>query len=363
ATRVRPSMLKRSAALRRLKETAQLMTDRRLPDLAEQLALAGPHQLRAEPFLQAMGLQGQDDIGQTARALEDAFRACVELAVDQALLRHRSALAFSSLARRCQALVHRQLSRIDHLESVETDPQRLADLFELDHLATQARRICENLSALAGTQPGRRWTAPVRLIDVLYAASSEVAHYRRIELTSVPDCSVAGPVAGDLIHLLAELLENALTFSPPQTSVEVTAHALSDGRVLIEIHDEGIGMSPEELTRANERLASPPTVAGLDGLRLGLDVACRFGARQAIRMQLRPSDRGGTTALVMLPVGASDTPGSTTAAHQNLAVTTAGLFGDEPPGQGQYLQEPHESPAPTLHLFTICDSGGLFIEG
>ncbi|MFD8050155.1 ATP-binding protein [Streptomyces chartreusis] len=362
ATTVRPSVLKRSAALRQLKEAAMLMADLRIPELAEQLALDSPQELQAAPFLPPIGLQSHDDIGQAARAIEAVQRACVELAVDQALLRQKTTRALSHLARRNQALIHRLLTRIDELEAVETDPQRLSRLFELDHLATQMSRACESLFAFTGTPSGRRPARPVALRDVLRAAASEVEDYERIELTAVPACSVAAAVANDLVHLLAELLENALVFSPPGTQVEATAHALPDRRVLIEIHDSGIGMSNEDLSMVNQRLATPPAAANIDGLRLGLDVACRLGARHAIRMQLRPSDRGGTTALVMLPAGTSDAPGGTRTRHPNLAVTMASLFGAELPLQEEPLRDPQDHPAPTLHLFTICDSGGLFIE-
>ncbi|MGJ3561007.1 ATP-binding protein [Streptomyces sp. INA 01156] len=164
------------------------------------------------------------------------------------------------------------------------------------------RRNGENLLVLAGEEPGRRWTRPVPLVDVLRAAASEVEQYERIELTAVPTTQVAGRVVNDLVHLLAELLENATSFSSPQTKVKVTGHALPDGRVLIEIHDTGIGLSPEDLAAINERLASPPTVDVSVSRRMGLFVVGRLSQRHGIRIQLRPSDSGGTTALVMLPV-------------------------------------------------------------
>ena len=209
---------------------------------------------------------------------------------------------FTNLSRRRQGLIQRQLSLISELESREADPDQLSSLFKLDHLATRMRRNGENLLVLAGEEPGRRWTRPVPLVDVLRAAASEVEQYERIELTSVPATEVAGRVVNDLVHLLAELLENATSFSSPQTKVKVTGHALPDGRVLIEIHDTGIGLSPEDLAAINERLASPPTVDVSVSRRMGLFVVGRLSLRHGIRIQLRPSDSGGTTALVMLPV-------------------------------------------------------------
>jgi hypothetical protein len=209
---------------------------------------------------------------------------------------------FTNLSRRSQGLIQRQLSLISELESREADPDQLSSLFKLDHLATRMRRNGENLLVLAGEEPGRRWTRPVPLVDVLRAAASEVEQYERIELAAVPSTEVAGRVVNDLVHLLAELLENATSFSSPQTKVKVTGHALPDGRVLIEIHDTGIGLSPEDLAAINERLASPPTVDVSVSRRMGLFVVGRLSQRHGIRIQLRPSDSGGTTALVMLPV-------------------------------------------------------------
>ncbi|MFJ3421902.1 ATP-binding protein [Streptomyces sp. NPDC086082] len=360
ATRVRPTLLKRSAALRQLKEAAQLMTERQLPELTQQLALPLTTDIPVDHYLQAIGLQGDDDVAQAARALEVAQRACVELAVGHALLRQRSVSMMATFARRCQALLHRQLNRISELESAEDDPQRLDALFELDHLARLARRTCDNLLTLADPQTNDPGKPPERLVDVLAAAASEVEDHQRIMLISVPAASLHGVVVNDLVHLLAELLENALTFSPPHTTVKVTGHALPDGRMLIEIEDQGLGMTEQTFFEVNQRLASPPSLDDHGGNRFGLDLACRLGARHAIRMQLRPSGCGGVTALVMLPVGVCGEPASTPAHYQHLALTAEGLFGTKP--LVEELTELPYVPAPVKHLFTICDSGGLFIE-
>ena len=247
-------------------------------------------------------MHSRDEIGQVAAAFDDVHREAVRLAAEQALLRGNVNAMFTNLSRRSQGLIQRQLSLISELESREADPDQLSSLFKLDHLATRMRRNGENLLVLAGEEPGRRWTRPVPLVDVLRAAASEVEQYERIELTSVPATEVAGRVVNDLVHLLAELLENATSFSSPQTKVKVTGHALPDGRVLVEIHDTGIGLSPEDLAAINERLASPPTVDVSVSRRMGLFVVGRLSQRHGIRIQLRPSDSGGTTALVMLPV-------------------------------------------------------------
>ncbi|MCD7444150.1 nitrate- and nitrite sensing domain-containing protein [Streptomyces lincolnensis] len=287
-------------SLRRLQESANKVAQDRLPELVKQLSESDPQDV--DTSVESVGVHSRDEIGQVAAAFDDVHREAVRLAAEQALLRGNVNAMFTNLSRRSQGLIQRQLSLISELESREADPDQLSSLFKLDHLATRMRRNGENLLVLAGEEPGRRWTRPVPLVDVLRAAASEVEQYERIELASVPTTEVAGRVVNDLVHLLAELLENATSFSSPQTKVKVTGHALPDGRVLIEIHDTGIGLSPEDLAAINERLASPPTVDVSVSRRMGLFVVGRLSQRHGIRIQLRPSDSGGTTALVMLPV-------------------------------------------------------------
>ncbi|MFJ8193611.1 nitrate- and nitrite sensing domain-containing protein [Streptomyces sp. NPDC096094] len=287
-------------SLRRLEDTATKVAQDRLPELVKQLSETDPQDV--DTSVESVGVHSRDEIGRVAAAFDDVHREAVRLAAEQALLRGNVNAMFTNLSRRSQGLIQRQLSLISELESREADPDQLSSLFKLDHLATRMRRNGENLLVLAGEEPGRRWTRPVPLVDVLRAAASEVEQYERIELSSVPTTEVAGRVVNDLVHLLAELLENATSFSSPQTKVKVTGHALPDGRVLIEIHDTGIGLSPEDLAAINERLASPPTVDVSVSRRMGLFVVGRLSQRHGIRIQLRPSDSGGTTALVMLPV-------------------------------------------------------------
>ncbi|MEV7322189.1 nitrate- and nitrite sensing domain-containing protein [Streptomyces sp. NPDC093970] len=307
-------------SLRRLQETATKVAQDRLPELVKQLSESDPQDV--DTSVESVGVHSRDEIGQVAAAFDDVHREAVRLAAEQALLRGNVNAMFTNLSRRSQGLIQRQLSLISELESREADPDQLSSLFKLDHLATRMRRNGENLLVLAGEEPGRRWTRPVPLVDVLRAAASEVEQYERIELAAVPTTEVAGRVVNDLVHLLAELLENATSFSSPQTKVKVTGHALPDGRVLIEIHDTGIGLSPEDLAAINERLASPPTVDVSVSRRMGLFVVGRLSQRHGIRIQLRPSDSGGTTALVMLPVdvaqgGKKPTPGKPGAPAQS----------------------------------------------
>ncbi|WP_037607641.1 ATP-binding protein [Streptacidiphilus rugosus] len=286
--------------LAKLQETAEDVAEHTLPEMVRKLSESDPQDV--DVSIAPIGIDTTDEIGHVARAFDKVHSQAVRLAAEQALLRGNINAMFTNLSRRSQGLIQRQLSMISELESREADPDQLAQLFKLDHLATRMRRNGENLLVLAGEDPGRRWTRPVPLVDVLRAAASEVEQYERIELASVPTADVAGRVVNDLVHLLAELLENATSFSSPQTRVRVTGHALPDGRVLVEIHDTGIGLSPDDLAEINERLANPPVVDVSVSRRMGLFVVGRLSLRHGIRIQLRPSDSGGTTALVMLPV-------------------------------------------------------------
>jgi signal transduction histidine kinase len=326
-------------SLRRLQDTAQDVAQRRLPELVKHLSESDPQDV--DTSVESIGIQSRDEIGQVAGAFDEVHREAVRLASEQALLRGNVNAMFTNLSRRSQGLIQRQLSLISELESREADPDQLSSLFKLDHLATRMRRNGENLLVLAGEEPGRRWTRPVPLVDVLRAAASEVEQYERIELTSVPAAEVTGRVVNDLVHLLAELLENATSFSSPQTKVRVTGHALPDGRVLIEIHDTGIGLSPEDLADINERLANPPTVDVSVSRRMGLFVVGRLSLRHGIRIQLRPSDSGGTTALVMLPVdvtqGGKQVPGKGRAGAGGPGTASGPGSGPNPNGPGQGL--------------------------
>ncbi|WP_406422213.1 nitrate- and nitrite sensing domain-containing protein [Streptomyces sp. NBC_00842] len=328
-------------SLRRLQDTATRVAQDRLPELVKQLSESDPQDV--DTSVESVGVHSRDEIGQVASAFDDVHREAVRLAAEQALLRGNVNAMFTNLSRRSQGLIQRQLSLISELESREADPDQLSSLFKLDHLATRMRRNGENLLVLAGEEPGRRWTRPVPLVDVLRAAASEVEQYERIELAAVPATEVAGRVVNDLVHLLAELLENATSFSSPQTKVRVTGHALPDGRVLVEIHDTGIGLSPEDLAAINERLASPPTVDVSVSRRMGLFVVGRLSLRHGIRIQLRPSDSGGTTALVMLPVdvahggkqpASKQTPGQQQSAPGGLLAGGNGAGNGNRPGPG-----------------------------
>ncbi|MEV4337970.1 nitrate- and nitrite sensing domain-containing protein [Streptomyces sp. NPDC049590] len=289
-----------SRSMRRLRNAAFGIAEQRLPMLVDQLSRTDPG--RVDTRVEPIPITSKDEIGEVARAFDQVHREAVRLASEQALLRGNINAIFTNLSRRNQSLIEGQLTLITDLENNEADPDQLENLFKLDHLATRMRRNGENLLVLAGEEPGRRWDQPVPLIDVLRAASSEVEQYERIELSGVPEAEIHGRAVTDLVHLLAELLENATTFSSPQTKVRVTATRLPDGRVMIEIHDKGIGLTAEDFADINHKLANPPTVDAAISQRMGLFVVGRLSDRHGIRVQLRPSgEQAGTTSLVMLP--------------------------------------------------------------
>ncbi|MFF1925345.1 nitrate- and nitrite sensing domain-containing protein [Streptomyces sp. NPDC058221] len=289
-----------SRSMRRLRNAAFGIAEQRLPSLVDQLSRTDPG--RVDTRVQPIPINSQDEIGEVARAFDQVHREAVRLAAEQAMLRGNVNAIFTNLSRRNQSLIEGQLTLITDLENNEADPDQLESLFRLDHLATRMRRNGENLLVLAGEEPGRRWNQPVPLVDVLRAASSEVESYERIELSGVPETEIHGQSVTDLVHLLAELLENATTFSSPQTKVRVTATRLPDSRVMIEIHDKGIGLTAEDFADINHKLANPPTVDAAVSQRMGLFVVGRLADRHGIRVQLRPSgEQAGTTSLVMLP--------------------------------------------------------------
>ncbi|MFE6742781.1 sensor histidine kinase [Streptomyces tubercidicus] len=289
-----------SRNMRQLRTAAFGIAEQRLPMLVDQLSRTDPG--RVDTRVQPIPIATTDEIGEVARAFDQVHREAVRLAAEQALLRGNVNAIFTNLSSRNQGLIERQLELITDLENNEADPDQLESLFRLDHLATRMRRNGENLLILAGEEPGRRWNQPVPLVDVLRAAISEVESYERIDLTAVPESEIHGTAVTDLVHLLSELLENATTFSSPQTKVRVAATRLPDGRVMIEIHDKGIGLTPEDFADINHKLANPPSVDAAISQRMGLFVVGRLADRHGIRVQLRPSgEQAGTTSLVMLP--------------------------------------------------------------
>ncbi|WP_433220064.1 nitrate- and nitrite sensing domain-containing protein [Microtetraspora malaysiensis] len=281
-----------------LQHAALELADVRLPNVVDRLRKGEDVDVDAEvPPIQAHGSSEVEDL---AHAFSSVQRTAVEAAVGQAALRRGVNQVFLNLARRKQGLLHRQLTMLDSMQRRASDPESLEDLFRLDHLTTRMRRHAEGLIILSGATPGRAWRKPVAVVDVVRAAIAEVEDYTRITLLPMPSASLVGSAVTDLIHLIAELLENATIFSPPQTRVQVRGELVANGMV-IEVEDRGLGLSPEEYGVINERLATPPEFDLADSDRLGLFVVSRLATRYGISVVLRASPYGGTTAIILVP--------------------------------------------------------------
>ena len=285
--------------LRRLREDALDIAGTRLPDMVRRLSETEGSDESVE--IEPIAVSSTDEIGEVARAFDQVHREAVRLAADEAMLRGNLNAMFVNLSRRSQSLIERQISLIDSLEQGEQDSGRLSSLFRLDHLATRMRRNSENLLVLAGHEASRRWSQPVPLVDVLRAAISEIEQYERVVLNVQPGITIVGQAVNDVVHLVAELVENATTFSPEDTQVYVSGQPLTSGGILLDITDGGVGISDSEMGHANWRLDNPPVVDVGVSRRMGLFVVGRLAARHGVRVRLRHASAGGLTALVWLP--------------------------------------------------------------
>jgi len=285
--------------LRRLRSGALEVAGVRLPETVRRMSDTDGAGVLLD--IEPIDVDSSDEIGEVARAFDQVHREALRLAANEAALRGNVNAMFVNLSRRSQSLVERQIKLIDDLEQGEQDADRLASLFQMDHLATRMRRNSENLLVLAGHDASRRWNQPVALVDVLRAAVSEIEQYERVTLNVQPGIAVRGHAVNDVVHLLAELAENATSFSSAETPVVVAGHLLSSGGVLLDITDQGVGMGAEEMAHANWRLDNPPVVDVAVSRRMGLFVVARLAARHGIRVRLRPATAGGLTALVWLP--------------------------------------------------------------
>ncbi|HEX9030954.1 MAG TPA: nitrate- and nitrite sensing domain-containing protein [Streptosporangiaceae bacterium] len=285
--------------LRRLRAGALDVAGVRLPETVRRMSESDGEGV--PPEVEPIDVDSLDEIGEVARAFDQVHREALRLASNEAALRGNVNAMFVNLSRRSQSLVERQIRLIDELEQGEQDSERLGSLFQMDHLATRMRRNSENLLVLAGHDSSRRWSQPVPLVDVLRAAISEIEQYERVMLNVQPGISVRGPAVNDVVHLIAELAENATSFSSADTPVSVSGHLLSSGGVLLDITDQGVGMGSEEMAHANWRLDNPPVVDVAVSRRMGLFVVARLAARHGVRVRLRPGGGAGLTALVWLP--------------------------------------------------------------
>ncbi|WP_033440766.1 sensor histidine kinase [Saccharothrix sp. NRRL B-16314] len=286
-------------SLRTLRTAALDVAEHRLPTLVAQLRENVAHDITVEP----VPVDTREELGQLARAFDAVHRQAVSSAAEQADLRTGMRNAFINLSRRSQGLVERQLKLMEELERQEENPEQLANLFKLDNLATRMRRNNENLMVLSGSDVARRFTRPVPLGDVLRAAASEIEQYQRVVVQTTPSVEVVGYAAGDLVRLVAELLDNATTFSPPRTQVVVGGRPRPGGGVLVDVVDQGVGMSEEDLAQANRRIALAASEDSGElpvSRQLGLYVVGRLGGRHGIEVMLREQG-DGLRAVVALP--------------------------------------------------------------
>ena len=288
-------------SLRVLRTSALDVAERRLPQTVESVRAGDTPDITVAP----VPLTGRDEVVQVARAFDAVHMQAIRLAADQATLQAGISAMFVNLSRRSQALVERQLQLIEQLESNEQDADQLSNLFQLDHLATRMRRNSENLLVLAGTDVAKRNVAAVPMVDVLRAAVSEVEQYQRIVVQAPPTATILGRAASDIVHLLAELLDNATNFSPPDSQVVMSSTRTADGAIVVEIADRGVGMTDDELVAANSRLSGPASVDVSTSRRMGLIVVGRLAARHGVDVRLSSSAAGGSgsglTASVTVP--------------------------------------------------------------
>jgi signal transduction histidine kinase len=284
--------------LGRLRESADMLAHEQLPDVVARLRRGDD--VPVEEMTGPTTELGRDEIGQVGEAFDAARHTAIEAAVGEARMRRGISDVFRNLARRNQSLLHRQLTALDQMERRTTDPEMLEELFRLDHLTTRMRRHAEGLIILSGAAPGRGWVHPVRMVDVLRGAAAEVEDYSRVTVTCPSQAALQGPAVADVIHLLAELIENATTLSPPYTPVRVSGDLVANG-FAVEIEDRGLGMSEQRLAELNARLAEPPEFDVFHSEQLGLFVVGQLAKRHGIRVTLRPSPFGGTTVIALIP--------------------------------------------------------------
>ena len=345
-----------------LRDDALDLAGRRLPAAISRLRAGGTVDIEQAAPLPAAGSRGageagaisggrfDDEVGQVAEALAVVQRAALEAAVERAEMVSGVARIFLNLARRSQILVHRQLVLLDAMERRVADPAEIEDLFRLDHLATRMRRHAESLIILSGQAPGRGWRRPVPLLDVLRSAVAEVEDFARVDVHRVPSAQVTGGAVADLTHLVAELVENATMFSPPDARVTVRA-VRAEGECVVEVEDTGLGMGPEALAEANARLADSRQTDMFDSDRLGLFVVSRLARRQGVNVLLCMSERGGTVARVRVPVSVLEDTDAEDVREQvrPLGETPVTMVADRWNGRrmnGGIRAEPRRTPVP-----------------
>ena len=285
--------------LRKLRAGALDIATVQLPQRVRQLGEAQDPATSLE--VAPIDVLSADEIGQVARAFDQVHAEAVRLAGNEAMLRSSFNAMFVNLSRRSQSLIERLARMIDSLEQNEADPDRLSNLFSMDHLVTRMRRNSENLLLLAGHENARKRSEPAAIADVARAATSEIEQYSRVTLKIQPGVAVTGQAVSDVVHLLAEIIENATIFSPKDTQVHVSAQELTSGGVLIEVSDSGVGIPDSRLVEMNWRLDNPPVIDVSVSRHMGLFAVARLAERHGVRVRLRARSPRGLVALVWLP--------------------------------------------------------------
>jgi signal transduction histidine kinase len=308
--------------LRKLREGALNIATVELPERVRLLGEAQDPSTSME--VAPIDVLSTDEIGQVARAFDQVHSEAIRLAANEAMLRNSFNAMFVNLSRRSQSLIERLVRMIDSLEQNEGDPERLSNLFAMDHLVTRMRRNSENLLLLAGHEGARKWSDPVSLADVARAAVSEIEQYGRVTLKIQPGIAVTGPAVSDVVHLLAEVIENATIFSAKDTPVTVAAQILSSGGVLIEVSDSGVGIPEARLAEMNWRLDNPPVMDVSVSRHMGLFAVARLAERHGVRVRLRSRSPHGLTALVWLPDSVTEREASPYGARSRTFATPPG---------------------------------------
>jgi len=349
--------------LRSLTRQAKEMAEVRLPAAVTDILDTPLGEDVTVPTVEPVLVTTRDEVADVAEALNTVQDSALDLAVEQAVLRRNIADSFVNLGRRNQNLLGRQLDFITELETNETDADALSNLFRLDHLATRMRRNAESLLVLAGIEPPRQWAAPVRLTDVIRAALGEVEDYQRVTVRGVEPATIIGSAAADLAHLMAELVENALVFSPPDQTVDIRGRNRPDGYTLA-IIDSGLGMPAGDVAAANRRLAGAESFTIAPSKYLGHYVAGNLAARHDISVHLDNSPGNGITATIDIPptllttdnaVASPVTPPHGTPALSRGAAAAAatrsdlaGLTTGPPPAPGPAAWDAGHVPSPPI---------------
>jgi signal transduction histidine kinase len=285
--------------IRKLQAGARKVAEVRVPDAIRRISENNGEGV--PPEIEPVDVDSADEIGEVAHAFNQMRGEMLRLAANEAALRGRLDAMFVKLSHRGQSLVERQIRLIENLEQGEQDRERLANLYKMSRIASRMHRNSQNLLVVAGHEVPSDWNQPIPLVSVIRAAVSEIEDYERVSLNAQPDIAVSGPAVNDVVHLLAELIENATSFSAGDMPVDISGHRLASGGVLVDITDRGVGMAQKELAYANWRLENPPATDINVPKWMGLFVVATLAARHGIKIRLQQAEFGGLTALTWLP--------------------------------------------------------------